>query len=94
MRKPKLPPDTDKHYFYLVPVYDHHKDVKVIDHCEECGHKTGSHTEKRGVKIVRWEVSRGDKDLLWHSNKLMMKRMADNMFEGNSIVNKLLGKKS
>jgi hypothetical protein len=31
---------------YLVPIYKKFKKVKVIDYCDDCGHKTGSHIEK------------------------------------------------
>jgi len=33
----------------LIPVYKRYKETKVIDRCCECGHKTGSHIEKRPI---------------------------------------------
>lgn len=71
IKKPKLPPDTDSHHFYLEPVYDHYKKVKVIDRCEHCDHKIGEHFEERGVKLLRYEVKRAKKDIHYHMRKVM-----------------------
>ncbi len=93
MKKPKLPPETDHYYYYLNPIYDHYKIVKVIERCECCGHKTGVRLEYRGVKVIKWEVKRGVKDLAWHTNKFMTKKMVDEMLHPSPLLERLLNKK-
>jgi hypothetical protein len=77
--KPTLPADTKDRHYYLVPVYHHYKQVKVIDRCCECDHKTGSHLEERGVKIIGWEVKWEKKDLFYFNDEFV-KQMNEQLF--------------
>lgn len=85
MKKPKLPKDTKNYYYYLEPIYDHYRDVKVIDRCQECNHKIGEHIEKRGVKVIGYKIVKAKKDWLYAMRKLQEKRMESAMrfWEGN-----------
>lgn len=86
MTKPPLPPETDTHYFYLEPVYDRYKKVKVIDRCECCDHKIGEHFEQRGVKLIKWKVKKAKKDIHYYLNKTM------NDYYAPKIIDSILGK--
>ncbi len=74
VKAPKLPEDTKTHYFVAEPIFDHYREVTVIDRCECCDHKTGSHKEKRGVKITGYKVKKYKKDALYYMRKMMEER--------------------
>jgi len=93
MKKPELPKDTDDHHFYLLPVYDHYKKVKIIDRCECCNKKTGEHFEERGVKIVGYKVGSVKKDLNYHLERRYAKRATGTIFEEPLLINRIKGKK-
>lgn len=82
---PKLPPETDTHYFRAEPVYHHYRTVTVIDRCECCDHKIGSHKEKRGVRIVSYKIKKYKKDAFYYMAKLVEKQMLASLdfFSGN-----------
>jgi len=75
MKKPILPKDTNTHYYYPEPVYDHYKKVKIIDRCECCGHKIGEHFEERGVKVIGWKIKKARKDMHYLMGKWMIEKL-------------------
>lgn len=88
LKKPVLPDDTNTHYFYLEPVYDHYKKVKVIDRCECCNHKTGEHFEEKGIKVIDYKVNKAKKDSVYYLNKTMHRYYAP------KVIESILGKKA
>ena len=92
IQKPELPKDTDTHYFYHSPIYDHYKKVKVIERCECCDHKTGEHFEKRGVKVIKWEIKKGKKDMQYHLNQMWYEQMMRRV-KVPSLLDNIKGKK-
>lgn len=93
IKKPKLPKETDSHYYTLEPIYDHYKTVRVANYCECCGQKTGYHKEQRGVKIVLYKIHKHKKDAWYYTEQLMLKQIADNIATSSPIVEMIMNRK-
>ena len=90
--KPELPPETKNHYFTIEPIFDHYKEIKVKQYCEECNHYTGFYLKKHGVKIIGYTVNKHIKDIAYVHNKIMesyiLPKAVDMIFGGSIAVSK------
>lgn len=86
--RPKQIPPTKHYYFTWEPVYERYREVKVIDRCDCCDHKIGSHIEKRGVKLIGWKSVRRKKNMFYGLNKVMEEKILDQIFTPSPIVAK------
>lgn len=79
----------------LIPLYKKFKKKKVINYCEECGHKTGSHIEKIpvGKPYGYWKRKKTHSDyfeelLLGFYTRNFFERVKSNSLYMNKFRNK------